>query len=184
MVNIVSDINILSKFCEDFCSIVSHHSKYIIVSGFLAIATGRARGTEDIDLILERLHLGKFIQLHHDLIKSNFVCLQSDDPQKIYEYLKENDAIRYTRKNEYLPQMEVKFAKDVIDEQQLQHPVKLPMTGMSVNFGSIETTIAFKEALLKSDKDLEDARHLRITFEEQIDEDKINKLKALIHQLR
>jgi len=180
----ISDMNILNQFCEDFCHIVMQHAKYVIVSGFIAIASGRPRGTEDIDLILEKLSPQKFTKLHADLVNHAFVCIQSDDSKTLYEYLEHHDSIRYTRKHAFLPQMEVKFAKDRIDEQQLQHPVKLPLTGIDVLFGDLETNIAFKEAYLKSDKDLEDARHLRIVFKEQISEEKINKAKQLIQQLR
>jgi hypothetical protein len=44
--------------------------------------------------------------------------------------------------------------------------------------------IAFKEEYLKSDKDLEDARHLRIVYEEEIDENEIKKIKEKIRKLR
>ncbi len=47
----VSDRNILDKFTEEFCSIIEKHCQYIVVSGFVAIASGRTRGTEDIDMI-------------------------------------------------------------------------------------------------------------------------------------
>ena len=51
----VSDINLLNKFTKDFCNIVEKYCKYVVVSGFMAIATGRSRGTEDIDIIIERI---------------------------------------------------------------------------------------------------------------------------------
>ena len=44
----ISDMSILARFCKEFCAIVDKHCKYIIVSGFIAIASGRTRGTEDI----------------------------------------------------------------------------------------------------------------------------------------
>jgi hypothetical protein len=49
----VSDGNILRKFCIDFCKILEKHCIYIIVLGFVAIASGRVRGTEDIDMIIQ-----------------------------------------------------------------------------------------------------------------------------------
>jgi hypothetical protein len=51
----VSDKTLLEEFAEDFCRILQKHSKYIIVSGFVAIAHGRTRGTEDIHVIIERI---------------------------------------------------------------------------------------------------------------------------------
>ena len=52
---VVKDRNILDKFCIDFCSILDKHVKYIVVSGFVVIASGRTRGTEDIDVIIEKI---------------------------------------------------------------------------------------------------------------------------------
>ena len=174
--------NILDKFCIDFCKVVEKNCKYIIVSGFVAIASGRVRGTEDIDMIIERLNLKKFIQLHKDFIKNNFVCMQSDSEQEIYDYLKDNLSVRYTYKNKPLPEMEVKFAKDYLDEYQLKNRVKLKITNLDVWFSSIEMNIAFKEELLKSPKDLEDAKHLRKMF--TVNEKEIDNIKKLIKELR
>jgi len=81
-----------------------------------------------------------------------------------------------------VPEMEVKFAKDELDMLQLQSRIKLPSTGLDVWFGIIEMNIAFKEDYLKSDKDIEDARHLRIVFD--VDERKINECKKIIRMYR
>ena len=44
--------------------------------------------------------------------------------------------------------------------------------------------IAFKEELLKSEKDMEDAKHLRIVYADKLDESEINKIKKEIKRLR
>jgi len=49
----VSDINILNQFTTRFCKIIEKYCEYIIVSGFVVIASGRVRGTEGIDMIKE-----------------------------------------------------------------------------------------------------------------------------------
>jgi hypothetical protein len=180
----VSDKNILDKFVLDFCKVAEKHAIYIIVSGFVAISSGRARGTEDIDMIIQKLDFEKFGQFHKDLIKNNFVCMQSDNIEEIYSYLKDNLSVRYTYKNKPLPEMEIKFTKDELDEIQLKNRTKLEITGLNIWFGSINMNIAFKEELLKSDKDMEDARHLRIVYSELIDEKEINKFKELIRKKR
>ena len=177
----VKNRTILETFAEDFCRVVDKHCKYIICSGFVAIAHGRTRGTEDIDMIIRKLSKGEFISLHNDFIKGGFDCMQSNDAEKIFrDYLSMNLSVRYTRKDEFLPEMEIKFSKDKLDEEQLETRQKLEFTGLNVYFSSIESNIAFKEELLKAEKDLEDARHLRIIYEGKIDEDKINKIKAQI----
>lgn len=183
----IDNRTILDKFAEDFTKIVEKHCDYIIVSGFVAIAHGRSRGTEDIDMIIERISRERFIKLHEDLIKSGFICIQSDNPKKIYEeYLINKDKIRYVWKSEgyFPPEMEIKLADDELDNYQLQTRKKLPFTGLDVWFSSIEMNIAFKEGYLKTDKDVEDARHLRIIYKEQIDEEEIKRVKKEINRLR
>lgn len=181
----IGDKNILKDFCEKFCHIVDRHCKYIIVSGYLAIASGRSRATQDIDMIIPKISKPAFIALHNDLVKGGFNCVQGDKPEEIYDsYLAENTSIRYLYGNEFLPEMEVKLAKDLLDNFQIQNRVKIPLTNVDVWFSSIEMNIAFKEEYLKSEKDMEDARHLRIVFKEEIQEQNINNLKKMIRQAR
>ncbi len=177
--------NILDRFCIDFCKILEKYTPYIIVSGFVAISSGRTRATEDIDMILPHLSEEKFKAIHQDLIRQGFICVQSDHPETIYqEYLLTHTSVRYTWKNKPLPEMEIKFARDQLDTYQLQTRQKLPLTGLPVWFGSIDMNIAFKEEYLKSEKDLEDAKHLRIVYAEQINEEEIRKIKRLIRKYR
>lgn len=180
----ISDRNILDDFCLKFCSIAEKHCKYIIVSGFVAISSGRVRATEDIDMILEKISLQRFRDLHKDLLKHGFVCMQSDSIGEIYNYLSDKLAVRYTLKNQPLPEMEIKFAKDELDALQLNSRVKLPLTGIDVWFSNININVAFKEELLKSEKDLKDAEHLRKIYPERIDENEINNIKKMIKRLR
>ncbi len=179
-----SDRNILDAFCEEFCAIMEKYCTYIVVSGFLAIASGRTRGTEDIDMIIERISQDKFIVLFRELEQNNFVCMQSGSPEEAYSYLQENLSLRFTKRDKPLPEMEVKFAKDLLDNYQLQQRIKIPLTGLQVWFSNININIAFKEELLKSPKDLEDARHLRIVFKEMVDEWEIKEVKKMIQRLR
>ena len=180
----VKDKSILDEFCLAFCKIIEKYTEYIVVSGYLAIASGRVRGTEDIDMIIPRITKKIFFEIHKDLLKNNFVCIQSDDPETMYDYLAENISVRYTYRDAPLPEMEVKFAKDILDHYQLETRMKLPLTGVDIWFSSVDMNIAFKEEYLKSDKDLEDARHLRLVYKAIINEEKINNIKKLIKKLR
>jgi hypothetical protein len=83
-----------------------------------------------------------------------------------------------------LPEMELKLSKDELDEMQIKTRVKLPLTGLNIYFSSIEMNIAFKEELLKSDKDMLDAKHLRLVYSEEINKEEINRIKELIKKLR
>lgn len=179
----VSDRSILDKFVEDFCRVIEKHCKYILCSGFVAIAHGRTRATEDIDMIFEKIDFPKFKSLHGDLIKAGFVCIQSSNPEILYnDYLISKMSIRYVRKSEGLfpPEMEIKFPKDALDEEQIKERIKLPLTHLDVYFSSIESNIAFKEEYLKSEKDMDDAKHIRLVYKGKIDERKIDKIKKAI----
>lgn len=181
----IEDKNILDEFAVHFCDIIEKYVKYIIVSGFVAISHGRRRTTEDIDMIIERINFEKFKQMHDNLDKNGFHCLQSTKINDIYEYLEKGDSVRYVRKGTFLPpEMEIKFVKDEIDELQIRTRKKLAFTGLDLWFSSIEFNIAFKEELLKSPKDMEDARHLRIIYKDEVDEIFINEIKKMIRKLR
>lgn len=181
----IDDRNVLDKFTEDFCNVVDKHVKYIVVSGFVAISHGRNRGTIDIDMIIERVSFDKFRELHVDLVKNGFECLQSSKVEDIYDYLNQGDSVRYVREGGYLPpEMDIKFVKDELDLLQLAHRRKLPLTGLDIWFSDIETNIAFKEELLKGDKDIEDANHLRIIYKDEINEGYLNEIKKMIKKLR
>lgn len=182
----IDDKTILDKFVEKFCHVIDRNCKYIIVSGFVAIAHGRSRGTEDIDMIIEKITKEDFTKIHRDLIKAGFFCIQSDYPEVIYDdYLIKNISVRYTDNKEFFPpEMEIKLAKDSIDELQIAQRKKFPFTGLDIWFASIEGNIAFKEEFLGSDKDLEDARHLRIIYKDEISDDDIEKTKESIRKLR
>ncbi|MEM5793492.1 MAG: hypothetical protein QXY45_04035 [Candidatus Aenigmatarchaeota archaeon] len=176
--------NFLSNFCLKFTKILERHVEYIVVSGFVAIASGRTRGTEDIDIIIRKMEFENFRKLHKDLEKSGFVCIQSPDPREIYDYLRDKLSVRYTLKNRPLPQIELKFEVDELDDYQFRTKEKLPLTGLNIWFSSVNMNIAFKEELLKSKKDIEDAIHLRTVYREKVDEGEIKKIKKMIRRLR
>ena len=180
----IKERSILDKFCIEFCNVLEKHTQYIIVSGFVAIASGRARGTEDIDCIISRLSAESFGKIHQALAHAGFAAIQSDDASELYRYLADNTSIRYTWKDRPLPEMNIKFAKDALDDYQLKTRQKLPLTGLHVWFSSVNMNIAFKEELLKSDKDIEDAKLLRMVYAENIDEDEINNIKTMIRNER
>jgi hypothetical protein len=185
MVRAIDDKNILTDFCIRFCRIVEKYSEYIVVSGFVAIASGRMRGTEDIDMIIRLISKKNFLRLNDELSKNGFLAMQSDDSYELYSnYLTKGLSVRYTEKDSFVPEMELKFAKDALDEYQLKTKAKLPLTGLDIWFSSINMNLAFKEELLKSDKDLEDARHLRIVYKELVDEKEIDKIKKMIKRYR
>lgn len=123
--------------------------------------------------------------MHYDLLLAGFECIQSEDPDVIYEdYLSDKTSVRYVRKGHFLPEIELKLATDELDDHQIRTLKKLPLTDLDIYFSNIEMNIAFKEELLMSKKDIEDANHLRIIYSDEIDENEIKKIKAQIRRLR
>jgi len=180
----ISDRTIIDNFAEEFCRVVGRHIKYIVVSGYVAIAHGIGRGTIDVDMIIEKMRERDFAKMHEELVGEGFECLQSSKADDIYEYLIAGDSVRYIRIGEDLPEMEVKFVKDEIDELQMRTRKKFPFTGLDVWFSSIEFNVAFKEGYLKTPKDMEDAKHLRIIYKDELDELLIEDIKKMIKRLR
>ena len=150
----------------------------------MAIAHGKSKGTEDIDIIVRRMPNEKFNQMYSSLSKAGFECMQSNDPEEIHDYLESNQSVRYTRKGKFIPEIELKFARDELDEHQFRTKKKMPLTGLDFWFSSPEVNIAFKEELLKSPKDIEDAKHLRIIYSEKINEREIERVKQMIRRFR
>jgi len=93
-------------------------------------------------------------------------------------------SVRYTYSDSFLPEMELRFVSDPLDEYQIQTRTKIPLTGLDIYFSTVEMNIAFKEFYLKSDKDLEDAKHLRMVYADSLREEEIVKIKKMIQQWR
>ncbi|MBT3464552.1 hypothetical protein HOD20_05685 [archaeon] len=71
-----------------------------------------------------------------------------------------------------------------MDEYQLKTKTKLKLTGLNLWFSNINVNIAFKEELLKSPKDIDDANHLRVVYNELIKDNEITEVKNMIKRLR
>jgi hypothetical protein len=180
----VADLDVLNTFTENFFKIVEKHVECIIVSGFVAIISGRTRGTEDVDMIIRKMNLNTFRLLHQDLVDNGFACINSNNVEDIYDILNDSSSVRYTYKNEFLPEMEVKFERDIVDDYQFKTKTKLSLSDIDVYYSSIEMNIAFKEEYLKTPKDIEDATHLRTVYEKEFDESEIVKIKQMLIKYR
>ena len=175
-------ISELDKLVLDFINILKNHADYVIISGYVSIILGRARATEDIDLFIKKIDKNKFLKLYEDLIKNSYWCLNSDSPEEIYDYLIDNLAVRFAKKDETIPNFEVKFPKTKIDEETFKDCIAVKMPEGSIKISSLEIQIAFKKYYLKSDKDLEDAKHIEHIFKDKIDMEKVYKYKGILEK--
>ena len=176
------ELNELDKFVLDFIKILEKHTDYVIISGYVSILLGRTRGTEDIDVFIKGLSKNKFIGLYNNLKKSGYWCLNSEESDELYSYLIDGLAIRFALKDETIPNFEVKFAKKILSLESFKDTIKVITNEGRLVISSLERQIAFKRYYLKSDKDLEDARHIEELFKDKIDYKKINIYKKLIEE--
>jgi len=164
----------LDKFVLDFVKFLERFTEYTIVSGYVTILFGRARGTEDIDTLIARFDKNMFIHLFKLLIESDYNFLNSENANELYEMLEEGLAIRIARKNTVIPNIELKFVKDEFDRYSLENKIKVAMNDKHIFISPIELQIPYK-LYLGSDKDIEDAIYLWDIFKEKIDLDLLKK---------
>ena len=171
-------LNQLDKFVLDFTKILNKlNIKYVIISGYISILFGRARATEDIDIFIEHITKEKLKEFYSDLIKNNYWCLNTENIDEIYDYLKDKLAVRFAEKNKAIPNFEIKFAKSNLDFVDI---IKVITKQGELIISSLEKQIAYKKYYLKSDKDLEDARHIEELFGNKLNKQKINEYKKFI----
>jgi len=172
-------INKLDEFVIDFVRVLDDMEiKYVIIAGYVSILLGRSRATEDVDLFIERISKEKFKELYEKL-SDDYWCLNSDDTGEVYEYLNDGLGVRFALKEKVIPNMEIKFAIKPLQKDAFNECIKVITKKGNIIISSLERQIAFKRYFLKSDKDLEDARHIEKVFD-NIDKDKIDYYRRLI----
>ena len=158
----------LDIFVLDFLSVLKTYTNYVIVSGYVTILFGRARGTEDIDIIIEKIDRGMFERFFSDLTERNYWFLNSDDQNDLFNMLNENLAVRIAKSGEIIPNIELKFVKDYFDNFSLRNSLKVMMGDHEMKISPIELQIPYK-LYLSGDKDIEDAIYLYEIFKETVD---------------
>ncbi len=173
-------INELDKFVFRFIKLLEKYTDYVIVSGYVSILFGRARSTEDIDVFIKKISKEKFNALYNDLRENGYWCLNTTDIDEMYNYLRDGLAIRFALKDETIPNFEIKIAKKKSAIEAFNDRIVVVTELGKVYISSLERQIAFKRYYLKSDKDVEDAKHIEELFKEKIDFKKIEEYKRLI----
>ena len=98
------------------------------------------------------------------------------------DYLSTKHSIRFSRKNEFIPNMEVKFPKIELEDWVLENRKEVLLNKNKLYISPIELQISFK-LFLNSEKDIEDAKHLYELFKEDLDKNLLDdfnrKLKVV-----
>lgn len=171
----------LDNFALDFVKIIERHCNYVLVSGYVSILLGRSRGSEDIDILIPKMDKKEFFKLTDDINNNGFECIVSDDKEEMFSYLiEEKTNIRFARKGEVIPNMEVKFVDNIIHNAAIKDPISVRLNDEILKISPLELQIVFKEKILGSDKDVEDARHLRVIAKDHLDKDKMRIYEVMI----
>jgi len=149
----------LDQFVGTVTDIINQYTSYVIVSGYVAILFGRARGTEDIDLLINHMDKDTFSSLFLDLSAQGFYFLNSDNINEIYSMLCDGLAVWIAKEEMVIPNIEIKFLKDDFDHYAINKRKTVTFEDIRFFISPIELQIPYK-LYLGSDKDIEDAMYL------------------------
>ena len=105
----------LDIFVVDFINILKKYMDYVVVSGYVSILFGRSRGTEDIDILINKIDMDTFLKFHNELIEKNYWFLNAENPNELFGMLEDELAIRVAVKDNVIPNIEIKFVKSQLD---------------------------------------------------------------------
>lgn len=158
--------------------------EYVIVSGYVAILTGRSRGTEDIDIVLEPLDDDQTVALAETLEDEGYwgMAMPLDE---MVDMLGGGDRMRIAEDGEMIPNFEVWFAKNDVEREALANAITADLGEAQFNISPLELQIAYKLRLAEhtgttAGKDFEDALHLYETFEPSL---KMEELEDYVTEL-
>jgi hypothetical protein len=159
--------NQLDELAISFSEILGQFNiKHVYIAGYVAILAGRARSTEDIDVLIERIDKETATELAATLAEEGFwgpaMPLAS-----MYEMLDHGDNIWVAPDDQITPHLEVKFTRDEFDRASLQQAISARISDATLPIGPLELQIAYK-LYLSGQKDIEDAVHLYTLFEESL----------------
>lgn len=164
----------LDEIVLEFTEILDREDiEYVIVSGYVAILTGRSRATEDIDIVTERLSQERTEALADRLRDEGYwgATMPLND---LFDTLNDNMRQRVAENGTMIPNVELWFVKNEYERAALADPLIAEVGGQEVAISPLELQIAYK-LFLGSEKDFEDALHLYQVFEGQFDEGRLRR---------
>lgn len=131
---------------------------YAVVSGYVAVLLGRSRGTEDIDVIVERFDEQTATALATKLEEAGYwgAAMPLDD---LHPTLSEDHIVRVAEDGHRVPNVEPTFAHDRYSRLSLANTVAVHLGDATIQIGSLELQIAYK-LRMGAQKDFEDALYL------------------------
>ena len=157
--------------------------RYAVVAGYVAILLGRARRSDDVDFIIERIGEEEFVGVCRRALERGFTLMQGDisseeSVRMLYRsYLAEGYGVRFMYRDLIIPNVEVKMAKTSIDLYTLEHSLIVEVEagdGFTVRVSPLELQIAYK-LRLGSGKDVGDAVFLYELFREALNHSELDR---------
>lgn len=168
------ELSTLDEFVVEVASILDDLGiRYVVVSGYVAILTGRSRATEDVDTVIERLSASDTERLVERLRNAGYWGATTP-LDELHEMLSDDMRVRIAEHGRMTPNFELWFPKNDYDRRALDAPVVADVAGHELNISPPEQQIAYK-LFLGTDKDFEDALHLYTVFRGQLDTDALER---------
>ncbi len=146
---------------------------------------GRSRVSEDVDFLVQSVSFEEFIHFHVDMKKKGFYCLNAESAGDVHSYLRESLAVRFARVGTVIPNIIIKFVKNDVDFMTLRNRATVFLGGQrELYISPLEMRIAYKEVMLGSPKDVEDALHLRKIADVFIQDEEIGNYKVMLRERR
>ena len=139
---------------------------HVYIAGYVSILAGRARSTEDVDVLIERIDEETTDELAATLDEEGFWGPAMPLPS-MYEMLDGGDNIWVAPEDQITPHLEVKFVRDAFDRASLENALTARIGEEAVPIGPLELQTAYK-LHLGAQKDIEDAVHLYALFKESL----------------
>ncbi len=179
-ISLEKELSSLDRFVFRFIRVLDGMNlRYVIISSYIPILFGRSRETEDVDLFLEKIPFEKFEKLWRSLGRE-FECINAFVAREAYDdFLQEGLALRFSAKNTFIPNIELKFPKSELNRFSLDNRITAVVNGTRLSISNLELQIAFK-LYLGSEKDMEDAIHLWTIFKGDLNEANLKEFAALL----
>jgi len=147
---------------------------YVIVSGYVAILTGRSRGTEDVDFLISPETFDK--QKFDEILEEGYWAVDATEKSEVEERMDDDLSIRLAEEGEVIPNFELFYPATSYDRKSLEDKITVNFEAeeRKLFISPIELQISYK-LYLGSEKDFEDALHLYTVFKDEINDQKLQK---------
>ncbi|MFB6143309.1 MAG: hypothetical protein ABEJ30_08230 [Halorientalis sp.] len=136
----------------------SNGLNYAVVSGYVIVLLGRARATEDIDVLVEPFDEETADAVAEGLRAAGYwgPAMPLDD---LHATLADGLPVRIAEEGHRVPNVELKFPSDEFDRTSLEERTTVRFPNRTLAIGPLELQIAYKLSM-GAQKDLEDALYL------------------------